>query len=124
MNPLQMNDEQRQPRVKIPEKTELVPTKPDTQTAQHQKDLQDAQLESFKQGIELKAKFSFRIFLLVIIWLAVVLLIIVFNGYGAWGFSLSDSVVITLIGSTTANILGLLVIVLKYVFSAHKLDLQ
>lgn len=35
-------------------------------------------------------------------------------------FSLSDNVIITLLGTTTANVIGILVIVVTYLFSRKK----
>lgn len=52
------------------------------------------------------------------IWLALVLLILFFQGFGSEFkfFNLSDSVLITLLSTTTINVLGLSVIVLKGFF--------
>lgn len=52
------------------------------------------------------------------VWLALVLLILFFQGFGSEFkfFNLSDSVLITLLSTTTINVLGLSVIVLKGFF--------
>lgn len=120
-----MNNEERRHFhiLRIPEQIDkTVSVDADARTAKFQEQLQKARLRSFEQWIELKEKFSKQIFYLTIGWLIVVLAIVVFKGYELFGFDLSDNVIMTLIGSTTANILGLLVIILKYVFSPHKLD--
>ena len=38
------------------------------------------------------------------------------NGFSWKNFSISDEVMITLIGTTTVNIIGLLAIVIRYLF--------
>lgn len=50
------------------------------------------------------------------LWLLGVLTIIFLSGYHWKSFSLSDAVLITLLTSTTANILGIWVILFKYIF--------
>jgi hypothetical protein len=74
-----------------------------------------------------------RAFVLIVVWLSVVLLTVWLSAsvvsspswYPQWlprltSFELSDSVLITLIGSTTANLVGLLYIVYRYVFGDRK----
>ena len=83
--------------------------------------------ELFKQGFrarlirdqedhEAKKDFSVRIFWLVLIWFFVVVAITVVHGFNAWDFALADSVLITLLSTTTANVIGMLIIVLNYLF--------
>jgi len=57
-----------------------------------------------------------RIFWLVVGWLACVVLCIVLTGYEDTGFKLSDQVLIAFITSTTINVVGLFVIVAKWLY--------
>jgi hypothetical protein len=61
-----------------------------------------------------------RIFLLLVAWLIAVFVVVVCQGFGLLGFHLSDSVLITLITTTTANILGLGYVVANYLFPKNK----
>lgn len=73
-----------------------------------------------RQDQEDRRKFSRRVFGLALGWLLLVLAIVVFNGFSLWSFSLSDQVLIALLTTTTANIIGTLVIVLNYLFPRPK----
>jgi hypothetical protein len=81
---------------------------------------QIADLKSFNQDMAQRKDFAFRIFCLTVGWLTTVILVVLANGFGTAGlipFQLSDPVVLGLIGSTTLNIVGVLVVVVKYLFS-------
>jgi hypothetical protein len=78
------------------------------------------ELESLKQDTALRKKFARRISLLVVAWLFVVLLMLGSNRFAVTisnhSFRLSDNVLLALVGSTTANVLGIFVIVIHYLF--------
>ena len=58
-----------------------------------------------------------RIFRLLIGWLCVVASILFLRGFFKFTFfNLSDAVLMTLIGSTTASVVGIFIIVTKYLF--------
>jgi hypothetical protein len=57
-----------------------------------------------------------RVFGLVIAWLACVVLCVALSGFTAWGFKLSDQVLIAFITSTTINVVGLFVVVAKWLY--------
>lgn len=67
-----------------------------------------------KQDREQRKKFSIWIFSVVCTYLAVVLTIIFLVGFSL--ATLSETVLVTLLTTTTANIIGLLVIVARYLF--------
>ncbi len=56
----------------------------------------------------------------VLIWLLIDLLIVVFSAYNFWGFRLHNSILVALLTSTTAGIIGLLVIVLYWLYPHNK----
>ena len=66
--------------------------------------------------------YSERAFLLAINWIVVVMLILVADGCVTIDdyFEISDSVMVTLIGATTATVLGLFAFVMKYLFHRQK----
>lgn len=74
------------------------------------------QIENNASDSDITTKRRYGIWLLGIIalWLASVLAIISFTGAGT--FKLSDKILLTLIGSTTANLVGLLYIVVSHLF--------
>ncbi len=61
--------------------------------------------------------FAERIFSFVSIYMAFVFLILFITGTTTTNFYLSDNVLITLLGTTTANVIGILIIVVTYLFS-------
>ena len=105
---------------------------PDAQTVEEERSLDLARktseaeraLKLGNDGLELDLKqrkeYANKIFYLIVVWLVVLLIILLlqgFQGFGkAVGFSLSDSVLLAFIGGTTINVLGIFVIVAKYIF--------
>lgn len=71
-----------------------------------------------KQDREQRKEYAQRIFQLLCYYLVIVAFFIFLSGTESTKFYLSDSVVITLLGTTTANVIALFAIVPKYLF--HK----
>lgn len=73
-----------------------------------------------KQDRGQRKDFAERIFSFVSIYMAFVFLILFISGTTTTNFYLSDTVLITLLGTTTANVIGILIIVVTYLFSRKK----
>ena len=71
------------------------------------------ELKGKSQDREQRRNFAQKIFWVVVFYLGVVLFIVFFNGKLT---EVSDTVLITLLGTTTANVISLLVYVAKYLF--------
>ena len=80
--------------------------------------LKDEQLQGQKQDREQRRQFAEKIFWVVVAYLAAVIIIVILNGFKV--LCTSDPVHITLLGTTTANVITLLVIVAKYLFHAKE----
>lgn len=74
---------------------------------------------SQRQDREQRKDFAGKIFLFVKYYMVVILLLIIANGY-CQSFSISDDVLMMLLGTTTANIVGLFAFVAKYLFQTKK----
>ncbi len=74
------------------------------------------ELESLKQDIEHRKLYSGRIFMFVSVWVLLVMFAVFAQGWSFGQFQLSDKVLMTLIGGTTVNVLGLFAIVANYLF--------
>ena len=86
-----------------------------------QKYLQKAhELKECQQNTTLRKIYISRNFILTCIWLTIVLAIVVFQGFGISHFKLDDSILITLLSTATANIIGVLVIAITYLFKDHQ----
>ncbi len=63
---------------------------------------------------------STDIFYLIVAWLSLIFVIVILEGFGVTichhAFKLSDPVVLALIGGTTVNVLGIFIIVVRYLF--------
>lgn len=70
-----------------------------------------------KQNREARRKYSIWIFWLLVGYLVVVFSILSLSACKCVCFELSDSVLITLLTTTTANVIGIFIIVVKYLFS-------
>jgi len=72
--------------------------------------------ESLAQDMIERKRYAHKIFVLTIIWSALIFLILFLCGWH--GLFLSDKVIITLITSTTINFFGFFFLVTKYLFNA------
>lgn len=67
-----------------------------------------------RQDREQRKKFSFWIFLFVCIYMLIALILLILVGCGC--VALNDNVLIALLTTTTANVIGLFTVVAKYLF--------
>jgi|ERR1039458_266926 hypothetical protein len=74
------------------------------------------ELKGIAQDQDARQTWGERVFWLLVAWLVVVLAGIIFQGFGWFRFHVSDSVLIALISTTTANVLSLGYIVANYLF--------
>ena len=79
------------------------------------------ELEEGEYDLEARKTYAERIFWLVVFWIIVVLYIVVCSGYW-YGPKLSDGVLIALITGLSVNVIGLLVIVINYLFPKRGKD--
>jgi len=70
-----------------------------------------------------REKLAGRIFGLVIAWLFLVIAVLIVDGYAICGFKESDQVMMLLLGTSTANVIGLFVIILKYFYRSSALQI-
>jgi len=75
-----------------------------------------AEISGVQQDINERKKYAGRSFWLVTIWLALIGVIVSLQGFKVCGFELPTSVLLTLIGSTTGSVLGIFLIVSRYLF--------
>lgn len=75
-----------------------------------------AEVDDLVQDREQRKTYGNRLFRLVVVWLIVIGLVILLHGFTVVPFKLSVAVLTTLIGSTTASVLGLFAIVANYLF--------
>ncbi|WP_420589220.1 hypothetical protein [Bacterioplanoides sp.] len=112
--------------------------KPDNLTRQEYEDLElqekayqqaikDNELASAKQRLKQRKKehkqrvsYASKIFWLSLSWLAAVTAITVASGVRCLPFELSDTVLVTLLTTTTATVLGLFITVLRFLFQEPK----
>jgi hypothetical protein len=80
-----------------------------------------AELESFRQDTGERKRYAKNIFVLTCIWVGGIYVLMLLDGFGVWSFKLSNSIMLAAIGSTTANIVGVFLIVTRYFFPKKKL---
>jgi hypothetical protein len=97
---------------------EHVPEDPDDCTTQEQLEIlrQREVVRSFAQDTGERKKYAKRIFGLTCIWVVGIYALLLLQGFGYKGFHLSDQILLAAIGSTTANIIGVFLIVTRYFF--------
>jgi hypothetical protein len=86
------------------------------------------ELKSLSQDIEARKKYAKGTFVLICVWLGFVFYVILAQGFktgfpgflegflGQAAFELSDAIMIALITTTTASVIGILLIVMSYLF--------
>ena len=72
--------------------------------------------ENFSKRQELRKDFADNIFRLVVYYLIIVFFLVFLSSSGTGSFAISDSVLITILSTMTINVIGLLVIVVRYLF--------
>ena len=101
---------------------EALEEKADGRTISEREALEEEYVRGLKQDIDERKKYANRIFVLVAIWLAVVVAVLVADGIRwPWmaqyvGFDLPEAVLIALITTTTGGVVGILLIVARYLF--------
>jgi len=63
-----------------------------------------------------RKEYANKTFILTCVWGGLIFIILFLNGFNAYGFNLSDKVIITLATTTTINFLGFFLLVMKYLF--------
>jgi hypothetical protein len=76
------------------------------------------ELAGIKQDITARRNYARRIFYLIVWWLIAVFILLLLQGFLSPNkiFHLSDAVLLALIGGTTANVLGIFMVVVWYLF--------
>ena len=75
-----------------------------------------AEVDNLVQDREQRKTYGTRLYCLVVWWLSIIGLLVLLHGFSWVPFTLSVTVLTTLIGSTTASVLGLFAIVANYLF--------
>lgn len=99
---------------------EKVPEEPDAETALEEGSVDDArglaELQSFIQDTGERKAHAKKIFYLTCAWVTGIYVLLLLDGFGWWRFHLPDPIMLAAIGSTTANIIGVFLIVARYFF--------
>lgn len=83
-------------------------------------DISREELEGRQQDRTLRKELGDKIYNFVSFYMFCVFFILVLSGIRCNSFTLSDTVLITILGTTTANVIGVLVIVATYYFNKNK----
>lgn len=82
--------------------------------------LRREELEGRKQDREQRKEFAVKIYHFLCFYLSSVLLLILLSGTSIIRFELTEGIIITLLSTTTANIIGIFILVVKYLFATRK----
>lgn len=98
------------------------PDEPDSETQVEQDDLETEErrirLVGFAQDIRERRRYAGRIFWLVSLWLIAMFILLLLEGFLSrrdW-FHLEPSVLLAAIGGTTVNVIGIFIVVARYLF--------
>lgn len=79
-------------------------------------DIKREQLRSISQDIDERKLYARYIYWFLCVYMALVFLVLFFCGFSLFGFTLSDTVLVALITTTTANVIGIFAFVVRYLF--------
>lgn len=117
-----MNTEESLPIFRDEIKTPVITTKTDEkiemEIAYLEYERKQNEIHELKQNTELRKKYAKGIFIFLVVWSCLIFLILFLNA-GHY-IQISDSVMITLLTSTTVNIIGLFLVVVKYFFPPNQ----
>jgi hypothetical protein len=104
----------------------LPPAEPDDKyKTEQEQSLYKTRVRGLSQDIDERKKYAHRTFCLIAGWLVAVYALILLEGFeGTPGshFSLDKTVLITVVGTTTASVLGIFIVVMHYLFPAKGQD--
>jgi hypothetical protein len=83
---------------------------------QFEREKRRIEVASAAQDLADRTSWGRKVFWLLVVWLVLVVAAVTFQGFGWFRFHISDSVLIALISTTTANVLSLGYIVANYLF--------
>ena len=87
---------------------------------QLERDIRRAHLITLRNNNVARMNYARKTFVLTVIWIVVVLAIKLFNGLHL--LHLSDTVLVTLISTTTINVFAFFLLVIKYLFHPPEMD--
>jgi len=73
-----------------------------------------------KQDREQRKEFANKLYRFLIIYMIVVGIFLIMVGFGCIPFALSEAVLLAILGTTTANVISVFVVVAKYLFPTRK----
>lgn len=85
-----------------------------------ERDIKLEYLRTLRQNNTERKKYAMYIYVLTCVWAALIFVILFLEGFGRTGFKLSDSLLITLVTTTTVNFFGFFLLVVKYLFNSDK----
>ena len=81
--------------------------------------LKEENLKSQVQDREERKNFAGKIYIMLCVFLAIVGLVLLMHGLNVWGFNLSETVLIALLATSSANVIGVFLFVVRYLFKAN-----
>ena len=87
--------------------------------SKHEKHRYDVETDVIAAELEQRKIYARRVFTLCCCWVSGIFVLLLFSGFGTYKyfhFSLSEKVLLAAIGSTTANIFAVFLIIVRYLF--------
>jgi len=85
-------------------------------TRQAYNDILREHRKNLEQNREERQKYAGRIYWMIVLWLVGLYVVLLLQGFTAWGFHLHRWVVITALGGTTSTVFGILWVVTDHLF--------
>lgn len=95
-------------------------TDKDTEASKHNPKLIDQIIKRDNSNLELREKYANRVYIFVCIWSTFIGLLILFQGFNWFNFKISNKILLTLLGTTFVEVIGLFVIIMSDLFPNGK----
>lgn len=87
---------------------------------QTENDIRKEELKNCEQDRQQRKEFATKIYHFLCVYLFFVFLLILLSGASCIKFELTEGVIITLLSTTTANVIGIFILVVKYLFASKR----
>ena len=94
--------------------------KQDYALKQKELELKQEEIDGIKQNREERKKYAIHIFRFTITYTVLIFILLFLSGFKFFGFFFSDTVIVTILTTTTVNFLGFFLLVTSYLFNTKQ----
>ena len=74
------------------------------------------EVEGLELDLKQRKQYAVALFIMLVFWLVSMLIVVFFQGFKTSGFALTDTVLVALLSTSTVNVIGIYMVVARYIF--------